>query len=43
MNGHTIFWITQIILLIILASILLTPYDRDIKDYFEEQEKEGDK
>jgi hypothetical protein len=43
MIGHTIFWITQIILLIILALILLTPDGRDIKDYFEDQEKEDDK
>jgi hypothetical protein len=43
MDGHTIFWITQIVLLIILALTLLTPDHRDIKDYFEEQEKEDDK
>ena len=43
MDGHTIFRITQIILLIILALILLTPDGKTIKDYFEEQEKEDDK
>jgi hypothetical protein len=43
MNAHVIFWITQIILLIILALILLTPSDKDIKDYFERQGKDEDK
>ena len=43
MNAHAIVWIIQIILLIILALILLTPDDKDIKGYFEEQEKEDDK
>ena len=43
MDGHTIFWITQIILLIIIAFIVLTPSEKDIKDYFERQDKENDK
>jgi hypothetical protein len=43
MDTHTIFCIIQIILLIILALILLTPRDRDIKDYFDKQGKDNDK
>ena len=43
MDGHAIFWITQIVLLIILALTLLTPDDKAVKDYFEKQEKEDDK
>jgi hypothetical protein len=43
MDGHTIFWIIQIILLTILGLILLTPSDKDIKDYFERQEEDDDK
>jgi uncharacterized integral membrane protein len=35
--------IIQIILLIILVLILLTPEDKDIKDYFERQERDDDK
>ena len=43
MDGHTIIWITQIILLIILGLIVLTISDKDIKDYSERQDKENDK
>ena len=43
MDGHTIFWIAQIILLIILGLIVLTPDDKTIKDYFERQERDDDK
>jgi uncharacterized integral membrane protein len=35
--------IIQIILLIILVLILLTPEDKDIKDYFKRQERDDDK
>jgi len=42
MGGHSIFWIIQIILLIILGLILLTPKDKDIRDYFERQDRDND-
>jgi hypothetical protein len=43
METHTVAWIIQVILLIILALVLLTPSDEDIKDYFDKQDKENDK
>jgi hypothetical protein len=43
MIAHVIVWIIQIILLIILALILLTPRDQDIKDYFDKQGKDDER
>jgi len=39
MTTHTIVWMIHIILLIILAIILLTPKEDDIKKYFDKQDK----